>query len=508
MESRLSRAARKELVEAVGIRYRDGAHAEKARILDEFVALTGYHRKHAIRLLNAGSNPVTRKRTHQRVYDEAVRQAVIVLWEASDRVCGKRLKPLLPILISALERHGHIAMDVGVKERVLAASAATLDRLLADTRASIRGSTRRTKRAIPVVRQAVAVRTFGDWSNPIPGFMEIDLVAHSGGNPSGSFLNTLTLTDIASGWTECQCLLFRDGVLVVEVLSQLGTRMPFPLLGIDTDNGSEFLNKIVIGYCSDHGIEFTRSRPWHKNDQAWVEQKNGSVVRRLVGYGRFEGSAAAQILNRLYDASRLFVNFFQPSSRLLSKTRNGARVTKHYDVPATPCMRLLASDVIPEAVKEHLRAVAENLDPLSLLDEIRSCQRTLASVAAGKTPHLLQSRQADLDGFLKSLATAWKAGEVRPTHIPQPRRERDWRTRKDDFADVWPKVNGWLLAQPDRTAREIFQRLQAEYPGVFHDHQLRTLQRRVKEWRNIMARRLVFGKDRMNLRAGPETVMA
>lgn len=171
--------------------------------------------------------------------------------------------------------------------------------------------------------------------------------------------------------------------------------MPFPLLGIDTDNGTEFINKMVMGFCGDHGIEFTRSRPWHKNDQAWVEQKNGSVVRRLVGYSRLEGPVAAQALSRIYDLSRLFVNFFQPSSRLPSKTRHGARVTKRYDAPATPCTRLLVSEAIPEAVKEHLRAVGENLDPLALLDEIRSGQRALASITAGKTQHLPQSRQVD-----------------------------------------------------------------------------------------------------------------
>ncbi len=283
--------------------------------------------------------------------------------------------------------------------------------------------------------------------------------------------------------------------------------MPFPLLGIDTDNGTEFMNQTVVGFCGNHNIEFTRSRPWHKNDQAWVEQKNGSVVRRLVGYRRLEGLMAAEALSRMYDASRLFVNFFQPSFRLLSKTRNGARVTRRYGVPATPCARLLASDAIPETVKAQLRAVAETLDPLGLLDEIRSGQHCLAAMAAGETPHLQEHHQNDLENFLKSLATAWQDGEVRPTHITPPKPPRDWRTRKDNFAEVWPTVDAWLLAEPDRTAKGLFQRLQADHPGVFPDHQLRTLQRRVKDWRRTMARRLVFDGRGVDLAYGPGTTV-
>jgi hypothetical protein len=196
--------------------------------------------------------------------------------------------------------------------------------------------------------------------------MEADLVAHSGETVAGSFVHTLVVTDIASGWTECVVLVAREGTLIVEALTRLRAMMPFPLRGFDTDNGSEFLNEIVLAYCAEHGIEFTRSRPYRKNDQAWVEQKNGAIVRRLVGYRRLEGIAAAETLARLYAASRLFVNFFQPSFKLAAKTRVGARVRKHYHAPETPCARLLASTAVAEDVKEQLRAVAASLDPLRL----------------------------------------------------------------------------------------------------------------------------------------------
>ena len=341
--SEVNAEVRQQLVDAIVGRYRASTPAEKSHILDEFVALTGYHRKHAIGVLNQSRRGATGlRRGRRRVYDEAVREALIVLWEASDRVCGKRLQPLLPVLLAALERHGHLGLDARVREQLLAVSAATIDRMLAAPRAASAG--RRRPKTTPAVRRAVPVRTFADWGDPVPGFVEADLVAHSGASMAGSFVWTLTLTDIASGWTECVALLVRDGSLVVDALDRLRVALPFPLRGIDTDNGSEFLNHDLITFCTQHDIEFTRSRPYRKNDQAWVEQKNGAVVRRLIGYGRLEGVAAAEALARLYSASRLFVNFFQPSFKLAEKTRVGAHVRKRYHPPETPCARLCVSN--------------------------------------------------------------------------------------------------------------------------------------------------------------------
>ena len=227
-----------------------------------------------------------------RLYDEAVRQALIVFWEASDRICGKRLKPLLPVLLPALERHGHISLDPAVRTQLLVVNASTIDRMLSGARASTGGRRARAK-TTPAVRRRVPVRTFADWHDPAPGFVEADLV-HCGESMAGSFASTLVLTDIASGWIECIALLVREASLIVDALERLRVTLPFPLRDIDTDNGSEFINELLIMFCTDHGIEFTRSRPYRKNDQAWVEQKNGSVVRRLVGYGRLEGVAAGE----------------------------------------------------------------------------------------------------------------------------------------------------------------------------------------------------------------------
>jgi len=491
MARTVSTETRQDLLQAVRERYRGSLKEEKLRILDEFVAVTGYHRKHIIRLFNAA--PVAGRlgrRARLPVYDEAVCEALILLWETSDRVCGKRLKPLLPLLVTALERHGHLTLDVTVRARVLAASAATLDRMLRPTRASVSGQ-RVRRRAVPAVQKNVPVRTFAEWEDPLPGDMEADLVSHGGDSATGSFVHTLTLTDVASGWTECVALVVRDGALVAAALEQLRQTMPFPLRGFDTDNGGEFMNETVAAYCHTHGIPCTRSRPYHKNDQAWVEQKNGSVVRRLVGYRRLEGLAAAAALSRLYAASRLFVNFFQPSFKLASKTRVGAKVRKTYHAPETPYARLLVSAAVTDEMKDRLRAVAIQLDPLRLLEEIRSVQHHLAALAAGQTTHLPRA-EGNLDAFLTGLATAWQHGEVRATHRRTPRPTRDWRTRKDPFESAWPCVRVWLEAEPDRIGRELFVRLQGELPGVFPDGQLRTFQRRVREWRHAAARQLVF----------------
>ena len=496
MANQISVAARQELVKAIGGRYRAGSREEKFRILDEFVAVTGYHRKHSIRILNTiALSAVSGRRPRLRLYDEAVREALVVLWEASDRVCGKRLKPLLPLLVEALERHGHLRLDDVVRTKLHSASASTIDRLLAEPRGGSAGRRHSGARATPAIRRSIAVRTFADWKEPLPGFMEADLVGHGGESVAGSYAHTLVLTDIASGWTECVALAVREGALVVEALERLRTTMPFPLRGFDTDNGGEFINEAVLAYCTEAGIEFTRSRPYRKNDQAWVEQKNGSVVRRLVGHRRLAGIAATEALSRLYAASRLFVNFFQPSFKLAEKKRVGARVSKRYHAPATPSARLLQSDSVPEEMKERLRAVATALDPLRLLDEIRTVQHQLAGLAAGEMLHVVPYRDPELDQFLKSLATAWHDGEVRPTHRLQPKPRRDWRTRKDPFKTVWPRVLLWLQDEPDRTGAELLDRLQSEHPGEFLDGQVRTLQRRLKLWRRAAARKLVFTVD-------------
>jgi hypothetical protein len=485
---------RDELVAAIAGRYSQADRMERSRILDEFTAVTGFHRKHAMRLLRVGQpNRRSGSRPGRRLYDEATRETLIVIWEASDRICGKRLRPLVPVLVEAMERHGHLRLAPEVRISLLAMSAATIDRALRDVRQQAGRSKRRKAPPSAAIRRGVPVRTFDGWDNPPPGFVEADLVAHSGPVTKGSFMQTLVLTDIATGWTECAPLLVREQRLLTEVLSEMRKLLPFALLGLDTDNDSVFMNETVRDYCLAAGVEFTRCRPYRKNDQAWVEQKNGSVVRRAVGYRRFEGLEAAAVLARLYGAMRLFVNFFQPSFKLAAKARDGAKVTKRYHPPATPCERLMADARTNEEVRRRLATQRSTLDPVRLLREIRAAQQELVRLA--DTPVLRDATPPTaptLEQFLSGLRTAWQEGEVRPTSAPKPKAKR-LRRRPDPFVAVTTVLREWFEVEPWRTSRELFERLQAEYPGMYPDGQLRTCQRRLKEWRREAALRLVFG---------------
>jgi hypothetical protein len=486
-------AARAELVEAVGERYRLADRRSKGLILDEFVAVTGFHRKHAMRLLRAQRKATPAgSRPERRIYDEAVRTALVVLWEASDRLCGKRLRPLIPILLEAMERHDHLDLAPEVSTKLAMMSAATIDRALRDVRAGSRAPRRRGV-AGTALRRSVPIRTFDDWGDPAPGHIEADLVSHSGPVAKGSFAWTFTLTDIATGWTECAPLLVREQTVLVAVLTELRKLMPFTLLGFDTDNDSVFINETVRDYCAVSGITFTRCRPYRKNDQAWVEQKNGSVVRRLVGYRRFEGLEATAALADLYAAARLFVNFFQPSFKLAEKHRDGARIHKRYHKPATPYQRLIDDPRTTDATRAHLREMFAGLDPVRLLRDIRAAQQRLVILADATSQSRVSEEPAGvpLEAFLSSLQTLWQGGDARPTAANKPRQKRG-RRRPDPLIEVTEQLKRWFEEEPWRTGRELLEKLQAERPDDYPDGLLRTVQRRLKIWRSELACALVF----------------
>jgi Integrase core domain len=488
MDTKLSKQTRYELLRALRERYQNVPRIDKTKILDELIDIAGCHRKHAIRLLTAvvPALPGVPK-TGRRIYSEAVRSALVVLWEAADRICGKRLKAILPGLISAMERHGHLTLEPDVRQLLLAASPATIDRLLAP----IRGTAGHRRKRKPTTKSSreIPVRTFADWNEPAPGFLEVDFVAHGGDSMQGTFLWSLVATDVCSGWTEAVPLVAREQSLVVEGLEVIRRQFPVPVLGIDSDNDSAFINETLQGYCAERKIEFTRSRPYQKNDQAWIEQKNGSVIRRFVGYRRLSGLIAGQCLARLYKMVRLYVNYFQPSFKLLSKTRDGAKIQKRYHKPATPCERLLAHASVSDAAKQALRAELAPLDPAELLHQIREGQAALAALGSGDLSH--GPERQSLEEFLAKLPELWREGEARPTHRCEASSPRTWRTRKDPLNDVWPEILLWLQEDPDSTAKSLMERLQKVYPDRFLDGLLRTLQRRVREWRHVMAQSLI-----------------
>jgi hypothetical protein len=490
-----SLATRRELIEAIAGRYHAAARQDKKKILDEFIEVTGFHRKHAIRALRrtAATESPTPAVPRSRLYDEAVVRTLTVLWEAADRICGKRLKCAIPTLLDAMERHGHLQASPEIRNLVLAASAATIDRVLTSVKQIGKQGRRRTSINTPL-RKSIAVRTFADWNDPPPGFFEMDMVAHCGKSVAGSHVHSLVLTDIASAWTVAAAMVVREQTLVTVTVEDVRRQLPFPLLGLDVDNDGAFINETLVNYCQDRSIVLTRSRAYKKNDQAWIEQKNGSVVRRMVGYGRLEGNGAVAVLAELHEAARLYVNFFLPSFKLISKSRDGAKVSKKYDTPATPYQRLLANDRISGEQKNCLRETFARLDPILLLNRIREAQQKIAGIEVRGVPIDMVERNQNLENFVSNLGIAWKAGEVRSTHRKPNTGPRHWRTRVDPFENTWPLLESWLNERPDANAKELIQRLQAS-GNVVQPGQLRTLQRRVKTWRTEIARRLILGCD-------------
>jgi hypothetical protein len=490
----MSFRAKRELLVQVAPRYRVARHGQRSGILDEFVAVTGYERKYAIRLLLGPIQPPEPiRRPRAAHYGPAIQEALTGAWFAANGICAKRLVPFLPELIPTLERHGHLTIADEVREQLLAMSPATADRLLRPVRHPHGLSTTKPGR---LLKQQIPVRTFTEWTDVKPGFLEADLVAHCGGTTDGAFLYTLTLTDVATTWTECLPLLHRTQHGVVHALQRARGLFPFPLLGIDTDNGGEFINEELMAYCSGEQITFTRGRVANKNDQCFVEQKNGSVVRQLVGYDRFEGERAYRQLAELYRAVRLYVNFFQPSMKLRTKTRTGSRVRRTYGPAQTPFQRVLASGVLDVSSQRRLNAVYRALDPVRLLHQLETLQEALWRHALFRSRVSAPTSAPMAVHF--DLGTCGVGGDeahnvlhLRSDGSPKRKYRRSekskgprtYRTRNDPFETVWDEVCQWLAAQPERTGKSVFLELQQRYPGQYAEGQLRTLHRHIQLWR-------------------------
>ena len=493
--------ARREVVSAVTERYRSAKRAEKGRMLDALCATTGWHRKHAVRALRqhetVGPGGVEAPRERRRRYGATIKDALTALWEASDRVCGKRLKVMIPTLLAALEQHGRLLLGQADRDRVLAISAATIDRLLIDVKVAASGGRRRRAGFYSAIRREVPIRTFNDWNSPPPGFCEVDMVAHGGTSVAGSFIQTLTMVDIATGWTECLPLVTRDGSLVVEAMKHAQSLFPWLLRGVDFDNDSAFMNDVVVPWCRQQKLEVTRSRAYKKNDQAFVEQKNGAVVRRLMGYGRFDGVETARVMGRLYAAARLYVNFFQPSFKLKEKRREGAKVIKRYHPPSTPYERTLAHPKVTTAVKKRLRDQYRSLDPIALLAEIRATQEELGNRVdrrAGQARGLQRactSTAPATAAFAKALGKTVKVGEPRATHR-RPHRPYKTRIRMPSKLDPHiATIEDWLAEQPQLTALAIVGRLSEKCPEQFGTRQHSIVQRLLRALKRKAAEQLV-----------------
>jgi len=405
----VTRAVLREYAAVQRERYLAATRVEKGLLLDEVVAVTGLHRKAAIRLLRrAARAPTARSRAGRpRIYGLAVAQAVEVLWQATGYIGPHRLHPFVPELLDRLTRDAELSLPAEIDKLVRHASVATLGRLLAPARATRppRGAT--TTRVGTWLRHEIPIRTFTEWDDAGPGFLEVDLVAHCGSSTKDFYLCTLCAVDIATAWVELEAIWGKRHERVGGGVHRVRQRLPMPLLGLDSDNGSEFINQSLYNYCRQGGITFTRSRAWKKNDSAHVEQKNGAVVRQLIGYDRFASQAAYAQLRRVYRLARLHVNFFQPVQKLVSKHRDGARVRRVYDRAQTPYQRLGASGILSPATRVDLEALYHRLNPLRLRRELDAELDRLWALAA-PDPH----RQSPIETATPSAQSSLRGAQT------------------------------------------------------------------------------------------------
>ena len=387
----MTRASLREYATVQRLRYQQATRSEKHRLLNEIVAVTGLHRKAAIRLLRRASRvPRSPARGGRpRVYGPEVARAAEVLWQASGRIGAHRLQPFIPELLERLVVWGELTVSPQVEKQLRQISRPTLARVLGPARAQypLRGAT--TTRPSHLLRQEIPVRTFTDWDDARPGFLEIDLVAHCGSSTEGFYLCTLCAVDITTAWIELDAVWGKNQDRVGGAVHRVRERLPVPLVGLDSDTGSEFINRHLLTWCQRHQITFTRSRAWKKNDSAHVEQKNGAIVRHLIGYDRFASKAAFAQLQRVYDVVRRHINFFQPVQKLVTKTRQGARTHRLYDRAQTPYQRLCAAGVLTPAKRAELERLYQTLNPLRLRRDLDVALERLWPLAA-PDPHRVQ----------------------------------------------------------------------------------------------------------------------
>jgi hypothetical protein len=371
----LTMSERKAVTKKLALEYRRGNKARKGEILDQICELNRWHRSHARKALKQASvlKAVKPRLLRPPIYGGSVMKASRFLWAVQGTPCGRLLAAALPDLVPRLRRLGELDIDEETTALLLKIAPATIDRRLAGDRAKLTLRGRSHTKPGTLLKDSIPMRTWSEWNDAVPGFVEIDLVGHEGGNSSGEFCFTLDITDIATGWTETRSVRNKAQKWVFEAIQDATATFPFPILGIDSDNGSEFINWELFRWCEQQKLTFTRSRPGNKNDGAHVEQKNWHIVRQLVGYHRYDTPGELDLLNQIWALQRLLTNHFAPQQKLVSKTRNGAKMTKTYDKAKTPFRRVLDdSETVRKAVKTRLTRQNQPLNPAAIQRQIQA----------------------------------------------------------------------------------------------------------------------------------------
>jgi hypothetical protein len=391
----LTLAERRAVTEMTAIRYVVADRRAKSRILDELCANTGWHRNHARKALKAALQPkvvVPRRSPRPPVYGPDVIAALTACWLVLGMPAGKRLAPMLKELVAVLRHFGELVIDDDTAELLVSMSAATIDRRLASERAKRQIKGRRATKPGSLLRSQIPIRTWADWDDAKPGFVEIDLVSHDGGNTIGPFAFTLTVTDVATGWTENRSVPSKEAKCVLRALESIANNMPFPILGVDSDNGAEFINVYLFVWCRNRQITFTRARPTNKNDGCHVEQKNWAVVRTVVGYHRYDTGPEMLLLNEIWLLQSQLTNYFYPQQKLISKVRYGAKVTKKYDTATTPFHRAINH---PETTVDRTAALARThalINPAATQRQIQALTAQLLKMTTSKPKPATRAR--------------------------------------------------------------------------------------------------------------------
>lgn len=382
----LTLSQRRAVTKAIATRYKRADKKAKGAILDELCATTGWHRNHARKALAAALTPrvVRPRKPRTPTYDANTVEALRFCWAVLGAPTGKRFAPVMGDLVPRLRRFGELDITEETAAALQQMSPATIDRRLAPDRAKLTLRGRSHTKPGSLLKDQIPIRTWAQWDDAVPGFVEIDLVGHEGGNALGEHCYTLTVTDIATGWTENRSVRNKARKWVIAALDDVAQVMPFPILGVDSDNGSEFINYHLLDWCEKHSVTFTRSRPGNCNDGAHVEQKNWAVVRTVVGYHRYDTKPELLLLNKIWVLQSQMTNYFLPQQKLVSKVRAGAKVTKKYDTPATPHQRAARHTAVSDEDKAILTDTHQDLNPAAIQRQIQDLTEQLLRLTTSK----------------------------------------------------------------------------------------------------------------------------